>query len=58
LKFDIAYAPFFGDAGAGVDQFLWDTLEVLITDNCQGTTQRIYRKGETNLATFPARFRS
>ncbi|HUM51564.1 MAG TPA: M43 family zinc metalloprotease, partial [Chitinophagales bacterium] len=54
LKFDIAYAPFFGDAGAGVDQFLWDTLEVLITDNCQGTTQSIYRKGETNLATFPA----
>ncbi|MFN8283538.1 MAG: M43 family zinc metalloprotease [Chitinophagales bacterium] len=54
LKFDVAYAPFYGDAGAGVDQFLWDTLEVLITDNCQGTTQSIYRKGETNLATYPA----
>jgi hypothetical protein len=54
LKFDIAYAPFFGDAGGGVDEFLWDTLEVLITDNCQGTApQRIYRKGQSDLATYP-----
>jgi PKD repeat protein len=54
LKFDIAYAPFFGDAGNGVDEFLWDTLEVLITDNCQGTApQRIYRKGQSDLATYP-----
>jgi hypothetical protein len=53
LKFDVAYAPFFGDIGSGVDEFLWDTLEVLITDNCQLTTQSIYKKGEPNLATFP-----
>jgi len=55
LKFDVAYAPFFGDLGSGVNEFLWDTLEVLITDNCQATApQRIYRKGQSDLATNPA----
>ena len=55
LKFDVAYAPYFGPlSSGGPNEFLWDTLEVLITDNCQGTTpQRIYRKGQTDLATFP-----
>ncbi|MCB0507648.1 MAG: choice-of-anchor J domain-containing protein, partial [Bacteroidetes bacterium] len=53
LSFDVAYAPFFGDAGNGFDEFLWDTLEVLITDDCQLTSQSIYRKGETDLATYP-----
>ncbi|HNC72823.1 MAG TPA: M43 family zinc metalloprotease [Chitinophagales bacterium] len=52
LKFDVSHAPFYGQLTQnGPDEHLWDTLEVLITDNCQQTTQRIYRKGDSVLAT-------
>jgi hypothetical protein len=52
LKFDLSHAPFYGPiVKNGPDVNLWDTLEVLITDNCQTLTQQIYRKGASDLAT-------
>ncbi len=52
LKFDVAYTPFYGQLTAnGPNQNLWDTLEVLITSDCDITTQSIYRKGDSVLAT-------
>ncbi|MBK9794007.1 MAG: T9SS type A sorting domain-containing protein [Sphingobacteriales bacterium] len=52
LKFDVSHAPYYGPiTTGGPDVNLWDTLEVLITDNCQTTTQRLYRKGDSILAT-------
>jgi len=52
LKFDVSHAPYYGPIVTnGPDVNLWDTLEVLITDNCQTTTQRLYRKGDSVLAT-------
>ncbi len=57
LKFDLSHAPYYNASGTGIGlqqpnpKWIWDTLEVLITDNCQSTTQSIYRKGDSALAT-------
>jgi hypothetical protein len=57
VKFDISHAPYYNATGVGVGiqlpnpKWIWDTLEVLITDNCQLTTQSIYKKGDSALAT-------
>jgi hypothetical protein len=47
IKFDVAYAPYLRSNGTSK----MDTLEVLITDMCSGTTASIYKKGGTQLAT-------
>ncbi len=53
LTFDVAYAPYFGPLEeGGPDESIFDTLEVYITDNCLNTSQRIYTKGGTALATY------
>lgn len=47
LKFDVAYAPF--------DNFLADTLMVLVATNCtQNFNQLVFKKGGFQLATAPA----
>ncbi|MEZ4879211.1 MAG: M43 family zinc metalloprotease [Chitinophagales bacterium] len=46
VKFDVAYAPFYYQGQTG-----YDTLEVLLTDNCESTVTSIYKKGGTQLAT-------
>jgi PKD repeat protein len=50
LKFDVAYAPYLRINGTSK----FDTLEVLITDVCSGTTTSFYKKGGTQLATAAA----
>ncbi|HRH57573.1 MAG TPA: M43 family zinc metalloprotease, partial [Chitinophagales bacterium] len=57
LKFDVAHAPYYNPTGTGIGiqqpnpKWIWDTLEVLITDNCQTSTLSLYRKGDSALAT-------
>jgi hypothetical protein len=57
LKFDLSHAPYHNPTGVGIGlqqpdpKWIWDTLEVLITDNCQATAQSIYKKGDSALAT-------
>lgn len=50
IKFDVAYAPYLRSNGTSK----MDTIEVLITDVCAGTTTSIYKKGGTQLATAAA----
>lgn len=52
INFDVAYTPFYGDAGSGTIETINDTLEVLLTDNCGSTFTSVYKKGGSDLATF------
>jgi hypothetical protein len=51
FTFDVAYTPFYGDEGNGIET-LNDTIEVLLTDNCGNTFTSIYKKGGSDLATL------